>query len=376
MRLLLGMISLISLPLFAQVPMIKAQVETDPIPAGTSDSDDPAIWRNAKDPARSLILGTSKYDENGLGGLGVYDLQGKQLNFFAGSKLNSVDVVDGLAVASNRSEQALDFYRISKKGEVSYAGRSLLPSEPYGLCLTPDNKVYLPTKSGVLYAYEIDEDLSLELTDTIDLKSFVTAKQDAFIKSIVTKEAVAEGEEDKLEKHLAERFILENCVYDEKSQKLYVGMENLGIWEIDTDSKKAPTLAIPVQGSWTDIDSWGQDGRPRVTDDIEGLDILRVKDRTLLLFSSQGISEFTLYDLKDKRWLGNFQITFDSSDPITFTDGLAVMSGNFGPRYPEGLLVVHDDENTEADGSVAPGNYKVVSLADLWRALPIRDDKD
>lgn len=41
------------------------------------DSDDPAIWINADDPARSLIIGTDKGGDTGDGGLFVFDLDGK-----------------------------------------------------------------------------------------------------------------------------------------------------------------------------------------------------------------------------------------------------------------------------------------------------------
>jgi 3-phytase len=379
MRTLFCMSCLLSMPLMAQVPTIEAQVETDPIPAGFSDSDDAAIWRQPRNPGKSLILGTSKYDEDGLGGLGVYDLNGRELQFFAGSKLNSVDIIGNLAVATNRSDMALDIYRISR-GKVRFAGRAPLVDEkgevfePYGLCLAPGSDddevtVYLPTKSGILYHYTLDEKNRVKLESTLNLAALVKPEQDEFIKSIVTKETIAEGEEDELEENLEERFVLEGCVFDSETEKLYVGMENFGIWAIDTeDSDEKPEMIIPVQGSWTDFSDWENLGKPRVTDDIEGLDILYKDGRSYLLFSSQGISEFTLYDLEDMKWLGNFKIAF-GSDAITLTDGLTVK------RYPEGILVVHDDENTAADGAVVPGNYKVVSLADMWKVFGLESDK-
>ncbi|WP_176736961.1 phytase [Oligoflexus tunisiensis] len=385
MRTLFCMSCLLSMPLMGQVPLIEAQVETDPIPAGFSDSDDAAIWRQPRNPEKSLILGTSKYEEDGLGGLGVYDLEGRQLQFFAGSKLNSVDIIGNLAVATNRSDMALDIYRISR-GKVRFAGRAPLVDEkgdafePYGLCLAEGSDdaevtVYLPTKSGILYQYTLDEKNKVRLESTRDLAALIKPEQDELIKSIVTKETIAEGEEEELEENLGERFILEGCVFDSETEKLYVGMENFGIWEIDTEESEArPELIIQVQGSWTDIKDWESADKPRVTDDIEGLDILHADGRSYLLFSSQGISEFTLYALDDVKWLGNFRIAF-GSDAITLTDGLTVKSGDFGSAYPEGLLVVHDDENTAADGSVVHGNYKVVSLADMWDIFEIDTDE-
>src|SRR5699024_6669488 len=49
---------------------IHPKVVTEPV---VYDTDDPAIWINPQDPAKSLIIGTDK--EEG-GGLYVYDLEG------------------------------------------------------------------------------------------------------------------------------------------------------------------------------------------------------------------------------------------------------------------------------------------------------------
>jgi 3-phytase len=372
MRFIFGAACLFPLTLAAQVPVLDATTETTAIPAGLSDSDDAAIWAHPKEPKKSIILGTSKYDEAGQGGLGVYALDGRELQFFSGSKLNSVDILDDLAVATNRSDNALDLYRI-QDGRVSFLKRTYLQDaqgqtfEPYGLCLAPGDdksvRIYLPTKTGVLYEYTLTKKTKLALNSTYDLAAAVTLEQDAFMQSVVTKETIAEGEEDELEENLAERFILEGCVQDPRTGMLYIGMENLGIWRLK--GKKAE-LVIPVQGSWTDLDSWAKPGVPRVTDDIEGMDIVSHEGRSYLLFSSQGLSEFTLYDVDRLQWRGNFQIRLNAKDPVTLTDGLAVKSGYLGPRYPKGVLVVHDDENTDKDGNIEPANYKIVSLKKLW----------
>ncbi len=384
LRIVLALSCLIPMALSAHVPTLDAIGETAPIPAGFSDSDDAAIWKHPTDPMRSVILGTSKYDEDGKGGLGAYASDGRELHFFAGAKLNSVDILGDLAVASNRSENALDLYRI-RDGIVSFIGRTSLQDqdgqsfEPYGLCLATyeDDKVhiYLPTKSGKLYDYTLNKKNKASLKKTIDLAALVKPDQDLWIQSIVTKETIAEGEEDELQENLDERFILEGCVHDPRTQTLYVGMENFGIWSFETDESKAqPELLIPVLGSWTDIGDWQEPGLPRVTDDIEGMDILHREGRSYLLFSSQGISEFTLYNLDEIEWVGNFKLRLNTEDAVSLTDGLAIASGNFGPAYPEGILVVHDDENTDADGQQQPANYKLVSLADLWKIF--QDDED
>ena len=81
-------------------------VETDPLPDGRDAADDPAIWVDPADPARSVIIGTNK---KGQDGLVVYDLAGGELQAIGGAAMNNVDlrprvIVDGretiLVVAS------------------------------------------------------------------------------------------------------------------------------------------------------------------------------------------------------------------------------------------------------------------------------------
>ncbi|MBL9200228.1 MAG: phytase, partial [Opitutaceae bacterium] len=50
---------------------LKPRVITEPT---RHDTDDPAIWVNAADPAKSLVLGTDKDTD---GALYAYDLEGK-----------------------------------------------------------------------------------------------------------------------------------------------------------------------------------------------------------------------------------------------------------------------------------------------------------
>jgi len=60
------------------------------------DSDDPAIWVNSADPARSLVLGTDKHED---GSLYAFDLAGRVVKRVPGlERPNNVDVEYGLAL--------------------------------------------------------------------------------------------------------------------------------------------------------------------------------------------------------------------------------------------------------------------------------------
>ena len=77
-------------------------------------ADDPAIWVNAKEPSKSVVIATDKNL-----GLYVYDLDGRLLQTLADGRMNNVDVRDGLLVdgkprtlvaASNRTDKTIALY--------------------------------------------------------------------------------------------------------------------------------------------------------------------------------------------------------------------------------------------------------------------------
>ena len=83
------------------------------------DTDDPAIWINPADPAKSLVVGT---DKDADGALYVYDLDGKVVQVVGGLKRpNNVDIAAGLilggqpvdiAVTTEREQQRLRIFTL------------------------------------------------------------------------------------------------------------------------------------------------------------------------------------------------------------------------------------------------------------------------
>src|SRR5215204_4006838 len=72
------------------VASVSATVETEPVRSGGDAADDPAIWVHPSNPAESTIIGTDKQ-----GGLVVYDLAGKQLQYLSDGKMDNVDLRPG-----------------------------------------------------------------------------------------------------------------------------------------------------------------------------------------------------------------------------------------------------------------------------------------
>lgn len=135
--------------------------QTDPVP---DDADDPAIWINARNPSRSLILGTNKTAAP-RGGLYVFDLAGRTVGSVTGlDRPNNIDVEYGLAtpagpvdiaVTTERLRHRLRVFRIGEHGLVALDGGHGIPvldgeqgdrREPMGIAL------YRRPRDGAVFA--------------------------------------------------------------------------------------------------------------------------------------------------------------------------------------------------------------------------------
>ncbi|RMP46204.1 Phytase domain protein, partial [Pseudomonas amygdali pv. lachrymans] len=188
-------------------------------------ADDPAIWVHPKNPALSRVLGTNKKQ-----GLLAYDLTGKQLQELPVGRLNNVDLRPGfmlgkktvdLAVASNRDHNSLSLFSIDRvSGVIREAGEIPTPlAEIYGVCL------FKPA-SGELYA-------------------FANGKDGSFLQyRLSASDGKAKGE-------LVRRFKVdtqpEGCVADDQRQRLFLGEEDVGVWEVDARADQPATLSSVIK---------------------------------------------------------------------------------------------------------------------------------
>ena len=69
---------------------VYASFVTPPSKDGKDHVDDPAIYVNMKVPSKSFVIATNKSRVGG--GLHLYDLQGKELDYLADGRMNNVDV--------------------------------------------------------------------------------------------------------------------------------------------------------------------------------------------------------------------------------------------------------------------------------------------
>ena len=79
------------------------------------DADDPAVWVNKRDPARSLILGTNK-EAAPNGALVAWDLEGRRRHSIAGlDRPNNVDVESNVALGATTMDIAVVTERYQRR---------------------------------------------------------------------------------------------------------------------------------------------------------------------------------------------------------------------------------------------------------------------
>lgn len=321
-------------PTFSPAPTASVPARGETAAVGTANADaadDPAIWRNPTDPAASLIVGTDKK-----AGLYVYDLAGKQLSFIDAGRVNNVDLRDmgaaGIIVAaSDRNDPLraqLALFRLDP------ATRTLTPlgkiaagaGEAYGVCLYRDG--------ASLQAFNVLKDGTIRQV-ALDLSGAAPAGRTVRTMKLATQS--------------------EGCAVDERTHRLYVAEEDVGMWRFDARAT----------GSTTPVKIAAADG-VQIVADTEGVALATEGDADggYLLVSSQGDNAYAVYRLSDEAYVGRFRVGAGKFGATEETDGIDVMAGDFGADYPGGLFVAQDGHNAPS-----AQNFKLASWADIKAAL-------
>lgn len=326
----------------ATVPALPVSVATADIPAtgqtaavATADADaadDPAIWRNARAPGKSLIVATDKK-----AGLNVYALSGALLSSYPAGRVNNVDLRQVgqrvIVVASDRNDKAngkLALFELDTRGGtlLPLAALPVGPGEAYGLCLSKPARgpltAFLVMKAGDIHQVELG--LGANPTATV-VRSMKLATQS------------------------------EGCVVDDRTATLYVGEEDVGVWKFGA-RKSDPVEPVSVAKA---------DGQ-RLVIDTEGVAVAAEGMRGgYLVASSQGDSAYAVWRLPDLSYAGRFRIVANGTVGGTSeTDGIEITTAPF-PGYPGGLMIAQDGDNLPA-----AQNFKLVRWGDVKRALKLR----
>ncbi|MFI9555513.1 phytase [Nonomuraea endophytica] len=253
--------------LAADLPRATPVAETpalfDDATGGNANGDDPAIWVNKKNSARSLVIATAKE-----GGLYVYDLDGKQLQHIAAppapgkddepGRFNNVDLVYGfhgrdLAVVSDRGRDQLRFYAVDpvtlRLTDVSDPAAPYVFNKDqkevneartaYGLATWQDGggdyalvSRRHQTRIGLAKLTERRGKVSYKLVRTVDLPRAFELPDGSRWRPC--------GEPGELAQ-------VEGMVVDRGRDVLYAAQEDVGIWRLPADLSGEPVLVDKVK---------------------------------------------------------------------------------------------------------------------------------
>jgi 3-phytase len=312
---------------------IKPLVITEPV---LFDSDDPAIWINRSDPARSLVLGTCKHPQNG--GLYVFDLEGKILRektVLGLKRPNNVDLAYGfslggkkvdVAVVTERDAHRLRVFTVPDMKAVDGGGLPVFEGETQresdrlpmgiGLYTRPSDGALFAIVSrstgpadGYLHQYRLAHDGGGRVRAT---------KVRAFGRYSGTK-------------------TIESVAVDGELGYVYYSDERFGVrqYVADPDAPDANR----------ELGVFGQDG---FTGDREGISIYpTAPGRGYIIVSNQDGHTFRIYRREGDRdaphahpFLKEVALAAHSSD------GNDVTAADLGPRFPGGLFVAMSDDKT------------------------------
>ena len=323
---------------------VKADIETDEVASdpGTDSADDPAIWINTENPEKSLILGTNK-----MGGLHVYNLEGKELQYIKSGCMNNIDLRDGfqlneqeivLVAASNCTYNTISLFYIDKTTNLLSDTILNIKSSVdlvYGLCM------YKSPKTNKYYVIVNGEGADVEqweiYTENKELKY-------------------------KLVRNFKVSSKPEGMVADDSEGVLYIGVEEEGI------------LKIKAEPEYEFETNWLEGSNPAyqtiVTSDIEGLALYKTHNSTYLIASSQGNFSYAVFETGENgKYLFNFVIDDDIIDGVIETDGLEVVNFPLNDKFPKGMLVVQDGYNFSND-SLRNQNFKYISWEKIELLFP------
>ncbi|WZI66359.1 MAG: phytase [Gloeotrichia echinulata IR180] len=345
-----------------------------------ADADDPAIYVNATDSAKSLVLTAVKN-----AGLRVYDLAGNLLQEVnpGGIRYNNIDLQYGfklggqsvdIAVASDRGNDKLVIFKINANpttpgkyleditdSSISTLFQALPFASPYS---SSSRSAY----GLALYRSPI----------TNDYYVFAGRRQTGDVAQF---KLIDKGN-GKIGYERVREFTIpspsgvdpqtEGMVVDQETGFLYIGQENVGIWKFDAEPNGGTTGKL--------IDQVKGLGGKNLVDDVEGLTIYYGKNGTgYLLASSQGDNTFAAYTREGNNdFLGRFAVGSNGSiDSVQESDGAEVINVPLGPNFPNGLFVTQDGNNepaklVEDDGEIenVNSNFKFVPWENIANSFP------
>ena len=407
-------------------PVLETRDHFDDQQGKFTDVDDPAIWIHPAIKANSLVITTLKK-----GGLDVYDLNGKLLQFIKpapapecqqgaadcdnkGGRFNNVDLIYGfklgdevvdIAVASDRGLDKLAIYRIDIDTQGKAAITDITATDvpliftqnqqevndgatAYGLAtVQTDKAMAFVTQNGTT---RIEQ---LELFDNGNGRIGYRAMEKLVFPSQFS---VNDGsswtpctDEDGELPHF------EGLVADPTHNALYLAQEDVGIWRVRLDQPtdqaswnlfaKVRKFGVPYSRTWDqeeneyacELDFRHGTQNDNLWADTEGLTLYDgANGKGYILASSQGNNTVAVYDRITNNYVGSFTVADGKIDAVNETDGMMVVNVNLGEKFPQGLLVMQDGQNVYDQNQSGAGrsstNFKYVSWEDVAKSMNLQ----
>ena len=312
------------------VPHVRPLRATDAVP---HDPDDPAIWVNRRDPAKSLVVGTVKVAAPD-GGLAVFGMDGKLRQILKGpNRPNNVDVEYGLdldatptdiAVLTERLGRRLRVYAIARDGsalrDVSAGNMPILlgaagdEGAPMGIGL------YRRSKDGAIFA--------------------IVAPKAGPKENYLWQYRLADDGTGRVKATFVRRFgsfsgsgEIEAVAVDDELGYIYYADEDAGIhkWLADPD---AP-------GANRELALFGTTGYQR---DREGIGIYALAGGKGYIVSVDQLPDESVFHVYRRegepgRPHDHSRVLLSFTGGADGTDGLDVTSAPLGPDFPDGMMI-------------------------------------
>jgi 3-phytase len=308
--------------------VVRPVVVTQPV---RYDTDDPAIWVNAQDPAKSLVIGTDKDSD---GGLYVFDLQGKEVpnkSVHGLKRPNNVDLAYGLklggqptdfALVTERETGKLRAFRLPDMQPLDHGNLDVFLGAPAEQRMPMGVAIYTRPTDGAMFAvvgrktgpsegylaqYRLADDGQGQLTMT-RVRSFGTWSGKKEIESIAV---------------------------DNELGFIYYSDEGVGVRKYYADPAKGDAeLALFAKTGFTE--------------DHEGISIYKTGPRTgYVLVSDQGASQFRFFPREGTAADPNVHPELRAVKVAAhFSDGSDVTNVPLNAQFPHGLFVAMSDNKT------------------------------
>ena len=291
------------------------------------DSDDPAIWIHPEDPAMSLVLGTDKGGDSGMGGLYVFRLDGTidtARSVTGLARPNNVDVAHGLdlsgasvdyAVVTERNRDRIRLYALPDMRPIDGGGIPVFEGEtqraPMGVA------VYVDPADGAHYVVVGRKDGPTDGTYLWQYR-LLDAGDGTVSARLVRRFGAFSG-----------RAEIEAIAVDSELGFVYYSDEMVGVrkYHAHPDSSNRQ-LRLFAKGE--------------VAEDHEGISIYRREDGTgFVVLSDQQGGRLNLYTREGDNG-------FVRSVPVAAreSDGNEITAAPLGSDFPSGLFVAMSDDGT------------------------------